>query len=125
MKEETLETLETLTAVTSLMAHSCSSLTFSTKNGVMPIEETWRRGEEGPSEGRRGRGRQRGGEGGAFRALDICVVMCKTAALCVCVFVCLTCRMVVSVSNWISSNSEMLVTTSHTLLYSMMMTRCL
>lgn len=30
-----------LTAVTSLMAHSCSSLTFSTKNGVIPIEETW------------------------------------------------------------------------------------
>lgn len=31
-----------LTAVTSLMAQSCSSLTFSTKNGVIPIEETWK-----------------------------------------------------------------------------------
>jgi len=28
------------TAVTSFMAQSCSSLTFSTKKGVMPIEET-------------------------------------------------------------------------------------
>lgn len=35
-----------LTAVTSLMANSCSSLTFSTKNGVIPMEETWRRGTQ-------------------------------------------------------------------------------
>lgn len=33
--------LMVLTAVTNLMAHSCSSLTFSTKNGVIPIDETW------------------------------------------------------------------------------------
>lgn len=36
-----------LTAVTSLMAQSCSSLTFSTKNGVIPIEETWRKTNNG------------------------------------------------------------------------------
>lgn len=31
-----------LTAVTSEMAHSCNSLTFSTKNGVIPIVDTWK-----------------------------------------------------------------------------------
>lgn len=31
----------TLTAVTRVMAHSCSSLTFSTKKGVMPSEDTY------------------------------------------------------------------------------------
>lgn len=33
-------TLWILTAVTSEMAHSCSSLTFSTKNGVIPRLDT-------------------------------------------------------------------------------------
>lgn len=32
--------IEILTAVTRVMAHNCSSLTFSTKNGVMPSEDT-------------------------------------------------------------------------------------
>lgn len=31
-----------LTAVTSLMAHNWSSLTFSTKKGVIPIEEIYK-----------------------------------------------------------------------------------
>lgn len=35
-----LDRKKQLTAVTSLMAHNCSSLTLSTKNGVIPIEET-------------------------------------------------------------------------------------
>lgn len=30
-----------LTAVTRVMAHSCNSLTFSTKKGVMPSEDTY------------------------------------------------------------------------------------
>lgn len=31
-----------LTAVTRVMAHSCNSLTFSTKKGVMPSEDTYK-----------------------------------------------------------------------------------
>lgn len=36
-----LQIKKLLTAVTNLMAHNCSSLTFSTKKGVIPIDDTY------------------------------------------------------------------------------------
>lgn len=100
---ETVEKQNKLTAVTSLMAQSWSSLTFSTKNGVIPIEETWK-----------------------GKLIPKCKkLMQLTYPIFYPVFEIVTCRMVVSVSSWISRSSEMLLTISHTLLYNMTITRCL
>lgn len=101
-----------LTAVTSLMAHSCSSLTFSTKNGVIPIEETWKRKQKKQH-------KSSSGLGCSFwhDKLESSIILQ--------VLLVFTWRMVVSVSSWISRSSEMLLTMSHTLLYNMIITRCL
>lgn len=94
-----------LTAVTSLMAHSCSSLTFSTKNGVIPIDETWGKKKEG--------------------YMNHNVDCSENVGLIAAIITVFTWRMVVSVSSWISKSSAMLLTMSHTLLYNMIITRCL
>lgn len=80
-----------LTAVTSVMAHNCSSLTFSTKNGVIPRVDTWKRATHVRQESEE-TCRER-----EWRAET------------------LTWRTVVSVSSWISRSSEMLLIISHTL----------